>query len=59
MLLTLTWIAHDVFEEVVLGPTVPKINNKIIVSFILFRNSNLHYFDKNNFQMAVHMFHQQ
>ena len=33
MLLTLTWIAHDVFEEVVLGPTVPKNNNKIIVSF--------------------------
>ena len=45
MLLTLTWIAHDVFEEVVLGPTVPKNNDKIIVSF-LFRNSNLHYFPK-------------
>ena len=59
MLLTLTWIAHDVFEEVVLGPTVPKINNKIILSVFCLEIQIYIILTKNKFQMAVHMFHQQ
>ena len=59
MRLTLTWIAHDVFEEVVLGPTVPKNNNKIILSVFCLEIQIYIILTKNNFQMAVHMFHQQ
>ena len=59
MLLTLTWIAHDVFEEVVLGPTVPKINNKTILSVFCLEIEIYIISTKNKFQMAVHIFHQQ
>ena len=59
MRLTLTWIAHDVFEEVVLGPTVPKNNNKIILSVFCLEIQIYIILTKKKFQMAVHMFHQQ